>query len=242
MNSANIVKSFRNFCKNHYNQENIAKYGRYFKGGFKGYGLTTVQLREQVKKYKIDKNIQISTLLECAEQLIPSPYYEEPSFIMLLINEHRKEYTKSVFRKMEKWYKNGIYNWAHADTMGMFILPNFLEKGIVTPADFRPWIKAKNSYQRRSVPVTFIKYLKITENFSELFDITEPLMRDSMKEVQQGQGWFLREAWKKQPVLTEAFLLKWKDEAPRLIIQYACEKMDKEYKKKFAKRRSGNRE
>jgi hypothetical protein len=46
-------------------------------------------------------------------------------------------------------------------------------------------------------------------------------------------GWFLREAWKKKPVETEAFLLKWKEVAPRLIIQYATEKMTAENKLRF---------
>jgi hypothetical protein len=34
---------------------------------------------------------------------------------------------------------------------------------------------------------------------------------------------------------TEAFLLKWKNEAPRLIYQYATEKMTAEEKKRFKK-------
>jgi hypothetical protein len=43
--------------------------------------------------------------------------------------------------------------------------------------------------------------------------------------VQQGAGWFLREAWKLQPVPVERVLLDVKDTAPRLVFQYATEKM-----------------
>jgi 3-methyladenine DNA glycosylase AlkD len=46
-------------------------------------------------------------------------------------------------------------------------------------------------------------------------------------------GWFLREAWKVNAAEVEAFLLKYKDSAPRLIIQYACEKMTPENKQRF---------
>jgi len=53
----------------------------------------------------------------------------------------------------------------------------------------------------------------------------EKLMTDSEREVHQGMGWFLREAWKINSSEVEPFLEKWKDTAPRLIIQYACEKM-----------------
>jgi 3-methyladenine DNA glycosylase AlkD len=51
--------------------------------------------------------------------------------------------------------------------------------------------------------------------------------------VHQGIGWYLREAWKLTPEPTEAFLLKWKETAARLIFQYACEKMTKEKKELF---------
>ena len=63
------------------------------------------------------------------------------------------------------------------------------------------------------------------------------MMMDPEREVHQGLGWFLREAWKKQPEPTELFLLKWKNTAPRLIFQYATEKMTPEGKQKFRKQK-----
>ena len=63
--------------------------------------------------------------------------------------------------------------------------------------------------------------------------IARKLILDPEKVVQQGTGWLLREAWKKSPKKVEDFLLKWKDQAPRLIIQYATEKIDKEKRRKF---------
>jgi len=44
-----------------------------------------------------------------------------------------------------------------------------------------------------------------------------------------------REAWKLRPEQVEQFLLKWKDTAPRLIFQYATEKMTAENKISFRK-------
>ena len=60
-------------------------------------------------------------------------------------------------------------------------------------------------------------------------------MMDKEREVHQGVGWFLREAWKIEPAPVEAFLLKYKDTAPRLIFQYATEKMTPEEKNRFRK-------
>ena len=58
-------------------------------------------------------------------------------------------------------------------------------------------------------------------------------MVDQEREVHQGVGWFLREAWKIQHEEVEVFLLEWKERAPRLIFQYACEKMSTEEKQRF---------
>jgi hypothetical protein len=53
------------------------------------------------------------------------------------------------------------------------------------------------------------------------------------REVHQGLGWFLSEAWKIDPAPVEEFLLKYKNSAARLIFQYATEKMTPEGKVRF---------
>jgi 3-methyladenine DNA glycosylase AlkD len=75
------------------------------------------------------------------------------------------------------------------------------------------------------------------DDFTPVFAFIEPLMTDDEREVHQGVGWFLREAWKLKRNETENFLLEWKDTAPRLIIQYATEKMSTEEKQRFKKKK-----
>ncbi len=70
-------------------------------------------------------------------------------------------------------------------------------------------------------------------DYKDMLDFITPLMHDPERVVQQGMGWFLREAWKIKPKPVETFLLKYKDSAPRLIFQYATEKMSKEDKLRF---------
>jgi 3-methyladenine DNA glycosylase AlkD len=98
-------------------------------------------------------------------------------------------------------------------------------------------VAAPFKYQRRAVPVTLIGLLKETQKLEPLFQLIEPLMGDGEKVVQQGTGWFLREAWKRQPKPTEAFLLRYKDTCPRLIVQYATEKMESSAKQRFRRSR-----
>jgi 3-methyladenine DNA glycosylase AlkD len=138
-----------------------------------------------------------------------------------------------TFRTLGGLFAFGIGNWAHADMLGMYIMPKFLKQEILNPDDFREWINSPFKYQRRTVPVTFIKVLDPSRGYQHLFDIIEPLMTDSERVVHQGAGWFLREAWKKDATQTEPFLFKYKETAARLIFQYATEKMTKEQKERF---------
>jgi 3-methyladenine DNA glycosylase AlkD len=75
--------------------------------------------------------------------------------------------------------------------------------------------------------------MKETRKVIEYVYFIESLMMDKEREVHQGVGWFLREAWKIESALVEEFLLKYKDTAPRLIFQYATEKMTPEGKARF---------
>jgi hypothetical protein len=234
MDSKQLIEDIRSYCINNANQDNVAKYSRYFKEGlYQGYGLTTLQMYEKAKELSRKSGLSVGLLLEAAPDLIGSGQYEETALLILLTGSLHKQFSRDVFDSVTGWYSMGINNWAHSDGMSSYVLHHFLGKGIVGIRDFKAWLAAKNKFQRRSVPVVFIKLLKTYPDFGELFTFLESLMTDPEREVHQGMGWFLREAWKKKPVETESFLLIWKEAAPRLIIQYATEKMTAENKLRF---------
>lgn len=234
MTSKELIEDIRAFCRANANDELVKKYSRYFKGDYCAYGIDRPLFEAKVKELVEQQQVGLKLIAEAAPVLLAAPEYEEPSFVLMLTDKYRKQYSRELFDTIASWYDLGIRNWAHADTLGMMTLPVFLEKGIVTPDDFRPWLSAENPFQRRSVPVTFIKHIKKHhEAIEPLFAFLEPLMSDPIREVHQGIGWYLREAWKLAPEPTEAFLLKWKETAARLIFQYACEKMTKEKKELF---------
>lgn len=238
MNAEELKKSILDYCEANRNDANVIKYSKFFKDkNFIGYGLTAPQIHGFVKDLLKVKKVPFDAVLEASESLLKSDMSEHITIALLLINGFGKQYTKSVFQEIDKWYGFTIHNWAHADTLGMMVLPQFLKYNVVTYKDFKPWITSKYKFQRRSVPVTLIKLLKskTVDDFNPIFNFLERLMTDPEREVHQGMGWFLREAWKLKPEPTEAFLLKWKDKAPRLIINYATEKMSKDEKQRFKK-------
>jgi len=65
------------------------------------------------------------------------------------------------------------------------------------------------------------------------------MMMSPEKPIQQGLGWFLREAWNRHPAEVEPFLLKWKEHCGRVIIQYATEKMKAEDKLNYRRSKKG---
>jgi len=229
-----LITDFRGFCNANTNEDNVKKYSRYFKGEFHAYGVGKPLMEAKIKELVHEKDVTLDLILEAAPPLIAAEKYEEASFAMLLTDEFDKQFSRDVFDHIGLWFSVGIHNWAHADLLGMLILPKFMAKEIVGIEDFNPWLSAENPFQRRTVAVTLIKHIKKHhEAIVPLFAFLEPLMSDPIREVHQGIGWYLREAWKINPEATELFLLKWKETAPRLIFQYACEKMTKEKKESF---------
>lgn len=230
-----LFNDIRFYCSANANQETVEKYSRYFSSGYDAYGLSLDQLEEKVLDILEAETTTFDLILKTCRLLVKSPKYEETSFAILLTKAFAKDFTPAVFTEIEKWFATGITNWAHTDVISSELLIVFLKKKIVPLPAFESWLTASNKFQRRAVPVTLIRLLKTTEDFRPLFNFIIPLMTDSEKEVQQGVGWFLREAWKIQPEVTEEFLLKWKALAPRLIIRYATEKMTSEQKKMLKK-------
>jgi Predicted DNA alkylation repair enzyme len=238
MTSKELEHKIISFCEANKNEARIEQNKRFFKNGeFLGYGLAAPQIYDEIKNLLKMPGMSLELALEVAPNLLSSKMYEPITMGLLLVNAFGKQFSKALFHEMSKWYSFTIHNWAHADTMGMFILPQFVKYKVITYVDFAPWLTSKYKFQRRSVSVTLIKLLKskTIDDFNPIFNFLEPLMTDPEREVHQGMGWFLREAWKLKPGQTEPFLLKWKDTAPRLIINYATEKMTKEQKIKFKK-------
>lgn len=233
MKATELCEDIRSYCRANADEAVIKKYSQYFKEGYDAYGLSKEKYEEKVDSLVNDKRINMKLVLSASRLLIKSGKYEETSFAIRLLSKFSEEFTASTFDEIGKWFEIGITNWAHTDVICGMLIPPFFEKDIISLEALSGWRTAKNKYQRRAVPVAMMALLKTTDDYALLFDFIEPLMLDSEKVVHQGLGWFLRETWKLKRKETEAFLLKWKDDAARVILQYATEKMKPEQKKRF---------
>lgn len=230
-----VREEIRTFASSRADPALVAKYSRYFRDGYPGWGLTreqALEMRESViGKYR--ESLGFTGFLELGELILKDGKYEEIGAGYMCLLEFRKEFDRTTFETLGRWIEVGIRNWAHTDTLCGEVLSVFLLEGIVKPDDFLGWTRSECSWKRRAVPVSLLTSLKSGVAPQKLLRVVQPLMEDRAREVQQGVGWFLRESWKKHRNPTEAFLLKWKERSPRLIYQYATERMSASERERF---------
>ena len=232
-----MERDIRRFLKANADEAIVKKYAKYFKEGYDPYGVAFEKLDAKIDEWfdicqeKLDRK----QLLGLCQNLLSTGKYEEVGIALSFTVRLRDRYNKSLFNTVGKWFEKYIVNWAHCDGACHSILYPFLADGVVEFKDLLAWAGSPHRWKRRAVAVTMVKdfYKGGTTNVGRVLRVARKLILDPEKVVQQGVGWLLREAWKKSPKRIEDFLFKWKDQAPRLIIQYATEKIDKEKRKKF---------
>ena len=235
-----LVKEIRSILQAHANPARVKKYSRFFVEGYDAYGVDLKEIRSERNAWLMDnrQELGLAGFLRLGDLLVRSGKYEEGFIAIDLITYFQKEFTPETLKRLGVWLEHGLCNWAHTDSFSGEVLSIFLINHIVALDAFSDWRGAPSKWKRRAVPVTLIKALKMEIPVNNFLKFIDPMMLDGEKVVHQGLGWFLREAWKKSPEPVEAFLLKYKDQCARLIIQYATEKMTKEKKAAF-KRATG---
>ena len=233
----NIYNDLASFGSQHTDPARVEKYKRYFKEEYDAYGLTHELVEEKSKEILALPGISHALVIETSLLLAASPKYEMTVWAIKFIRSYYKQWTVETFRAVEKWFAVGITNWAHTDYICSELFPLFFKKGLITIHDLDSWRFSEYRFQRRSAAVALIKPMKAASDFAPYLDFIEPMMHDRERVVHQGLGWLLREMWKKQPEVVEPFLFRFKDTAPRLIFQYATERMTAEGKEKFRKKK-----
>lgn len=228
-----IVKDVVDYLSARANPDLAAKYSRYFKEGYPGWGIADKDLKacqELLNTRYPDLTLQ--DMIPLGLNLFKVGKYEAGSIAIRLLIQYKKVFDLNTFKGIKLWYDQGVGNWAHSDSICTYLIAEFFKNGIISYHDFADWKNSDSIWTRRAVPVALLQVRK-TEPPHKLLDFIDSMLLDEVREVHQGLGWFLRELWKLYPEPVEAFLLKYKNTAARLIFQYATEKMTKEQKERF---------
>jgi 3-methyladenine DNA glycosylase AlkD len=230
-----IENQIREFLRKNADEKIVQKYARYFNEGYDAYGIDRDKFsKKRDEWFKLcEQNLSPGEILILGENLIKTGKYEEASIALDFFIRLRKNYNKKLFNLIGKWFENYILNWAHSDWACSDILYFFIKDKVVTLPELVKWAESSSKWKRRAVPVTLVKLVSRDDYVKEGLTVAQKLILDSERVVHQGVGWLLREIWKKSPKQAEDFLYQWKEKAPRLVIQYATEKIDKGKRKKF---------
>lgn len=235
LNRVQAVAEIDAVCRRLANPELVRKYARYFREGYDAYG---VDHRDPLWQQKLEdwqerwKSEGLPGILQLGQALFATGKYEHGAVAIQLATSMRDRLGPSHLAGLAGWLAE-VRNWAHCDVIcGELIAPR-IQAGAIQPARLKSWAKSPARFQRRALPVSLLGALKAPFEPTELLALVLPLMPDSERVVHQGMGWFLREMWKLRPEPVEELLLEWKDTGPRLIFQYATEKMDAAGKARF---------
>ncbi|NNF32716.1 MAG: DNA alkylation repair protein [Saprospiraceae bacterium] len=232
-------KEIRKFCETHSDPDTVKKYSRYFKEGYDGYGIKKEDF-ESVRDQWIDDwsdEMTLDDYLDLGDLLMQKGKLEEKSFAISFIKSERENYTESTFDRIGIWFEMGISDWATTDVLCMLVLSSFIIDEVISFEKLKSWTLSDDEWQRRAVPVTLNELVKGGLDPTIAFPLLDPIMLDQSEYVQKGIGTLLRGLWKKHPKIVEGYLLKWKDQCGRLIVRYATEKMNKEDRKRFRKKK-----
>lgn len=230
----NAFDEIINFMESNADPEIVAKYKRYFTSGYDAYGLQQGILFSAIKEWTTKfSNFTLQDYCLLGEKLFATGKYEAGSAAILFLLEHKKQLDLSHVDIVGNWLEKYVTNWAHCDYICSEFMKPLQKKKIIDYKYLASWLNSEGIYKRRAVPVSYINFVKETKLPEDLMESIRPIMHDPEKPVRQGIGWFLREAWKLNPEPVEKFLLEYKDSSPRLIFQYATEKMSKEQKERF---------
>ncbi len=230
-----VLHEIRGFCEQNANADQVKKYARFFTEGYDAYGVPKkIWEANRTRFYDAYKaRLGLGDFLDLGDLLFASGKYEEGSLAIVTVSEMLDEFSPDAFQRVGLWLERGVRNWAHSDVISGMILSPCLTRQVASMDELSAWRDSASKWKRRAVPVTMLALLEGKGKTASLLSFIEPMMVDGERVVHQGLGWFLREAWKKDPVPVEKFLVKWKEKAPRLIYQYATEKMSPEQKQRF---------
>lgn len=253
--SHRLANEIQRYCAAHADAKVATLYARYFKEGYDAWGLLDKgnpffgkRRDEWLARYE---DLGVGGFLEAGEILFASGKYEEGAIAIQFLKSHRDALRAEDAAGLARWFDGGIRNWAHTDVLCGEILGPLLKDGRLTEQSIASWRSSPHRFQRRAVPVSLLALLEPLKKtvapsagsrraVKHLLDFVRPMMLDEERVVQQGLGWFLREAWKRHPDVVEPLLLEFKDSAGRIIYQYATEKMTAAGKARFkaAKRKA----
>lgn len=195
-------------------------------------GLSNPDVRSTTSKYLEMDFPEIKKLLK-------NPIHEiRFSGLIILTENAKRAYKKQDLLKLKKitdFYlenKSAVNNWDLVDLSSYTILGNAIIAGVYDMNVLEKLSSSPILWDRRIAMVSTYAFIKNKDIYPtmalalKLLDNKEDLMHKAV-------GWMLREAWKRDSLSIENFLLDNYFKIPRTALRYAIEKMEESKRKEF---------
>jgi 3-methyladenine DNA glycosylase AlkD len=231
--SAEVAAQIRRALKNGGSTEHAEGVQWFFKDKIKSHGWYTADLRRAAVSLRreLKKERGLEFLVEVADHLFSGPVLEEKIAAVFLLEKLDGEFGDAEFKRFESWLDR-ISSWADHDGLVHYLIsPMVAAKPTRAKVAFR-WAKSPNRWRRRAACVALIRGARAKMFFPEITKLSDSLLSDEDDMVQKGLGWLLRETAKFDAKRTVPYLMKIRQQAPRLVLRTACETLPPEVRKR----------
>jgi 3-methyladenine DNA glycosylase AlkD len=168
--------------------------------------------------------------------LLFSPYHEIRLTALFMLNTRfLKSADQAEAKKWVDFYLSHIHcinNWDLVDSSAPIVLGTWLQN-----RDRRilyQFARSKNLWKNRIAILSTLAFIRKNE-LDDLLKLAEIFIHHPHDLLHKATGWMLREGWKRNPQVIEAFLTKFASQMPRTMLRYSIEKMSPTKKKRFMK-------
>ncbi len=227
-----IQKSFRKLAT-----PEIAEINQRFfktKKGEYGYGDIFLGIRLPAIRKFSQENENVSAVE--IRKLIKSQFHEERmlGLIFLVNNYSRSKTANEKERCFEEYVKHFkfINNWDLVDVSCPYIVGKHLidkDRSVLYK-----WAVSEDLWTKRIAIVSNWWFIR-KGDLNDVFKISKILLKDEHDLIHKAVGWMLREAGKKDPLRTEAFMKQYYPKMPRTMLRYAIEHFPEAKRQKYLK-------
>jgi len=200
----------------------------FFKDEIKSHGWYTADLRRAIRRCRreILREHDLDFLVRVADKLFAGQVLEEKIAAVFLLENMDAQFGDHEFRLFESWLDR-ISSWADHDALVHdLIAPMVATKPQRAKSVFQ-WAKSAKRWHRRAACVALIRGTRKKMFLREIVKLSDSLLGDQDDMVQKGLGWLLRETAKYDAKHTVPYLMKIREQAPRLVLRTACETLPK---------------
>jgi 3-methyladenine DNA glycosylase AlkD len=200
----------------------------FFKEEIKSRGWYTAELRRVAVSFRraIVRERGTDFLLEVADKLFQGRVLEEKVFAVFMLEKLVDTFGDPEFRRFESWLAR-ISSWADHDGLVHYLIAPMIAAKTARAKYVFVWARSPRRWHRRAACVGLIQGTRQRLFLPEIKRLSKLLLLDEDDMVQKGLGWLLRETAKADPKHTVPYLMRIRQNAPRLLLRTACETLPK---------------